>query len=444
MYVCTHKPVMLEERATLKGRWPGWAAATNLSQHEDPIAYEDLLGQATPWAAQIELDIGRTFPELDEFDAEQQQCLGRVLCAYAAYRPEVGYCQGMNFVAAFLLLASGSEVDTFNALVCLMGKYGLAGFYRESLPLLRQYIVSFDRLIAQEAPLLRRHFQEQGIHPEMYLHEWFLTLFVNSLPHQEVLSIWDLLLRDGLPTILSVSVSILKEYESTLLPLQFEGIIQCLKSLKLGDFDQVGSHARLLLNQAILSADEINVPHDLFADVEPGASDILEEPVEDAVRQGSWLHSLSRSIAKSLSPKKRNKKRADISCKHTSPEAGTELTCPSKRGQLCLHRRPTLRPLRPKLFTFSTSSEFDEVSGMKLSEQHTTRSSSSHWQCCTTSASKAGSPVRRGCTSSPVKRGLVTQRVTSPLKQSCPGSPTKQGCGSPLRRPRAYRSMPHE
>ncbi len=51
---------------------------------------------------------------------EGQAALRRVLRAYAAYDQEVGYCQGMNFVAGLLLMYMPGEAHAFGALVMLM------------------------------------------------------------------------------------------------------------------------------------------------------------------------------------------------------------------------------------------------------------------------------------------------------------------------------------
>ena len=53
---------------------------------------------------QVDLDLPRTFPG----NARVELCLPslrRVLLAFAAHAPEVGYCQSMNFIAALLLVA---------------------------------------------------------------------------------------------------------------------------------------------------------------------------------------------------------------------------------------------------------------------------------------------------------------------------------------------------
>lgn len=71
-------------------------------------------------------------------DKANQQALYRLLRAYAAYDPEIGYCQGMNFVAgAVLLYLAPGESDAFAAMVVLMQERGLRGHYTHDMRMLQ-------------------------------------------------------------------------------------------------------------------------------------------------------------------------------------------------------------------------------------------------------------------------------------------------------------------
>ncbi len=59
---------------------------------------------AQPIADQIGRDVGRTFPGYPLFAKESGRlALARVLSAYALLDPDLGYCQGLNFVVGMLL-----------------------------------------------------------------------------------------------------------------------------------------------------------------------------------------------------------------------------------------------------------------------------------------------------------------------------------------------------
>ena len=67
----------------------------------------------------------------------------RVLLAYAAFDPEVNYCQGMNFLAALLLIWMPSEAEAFGGLVVLMQERGLRELYKTDMASL-QVVLTFS------------------------------------------------------------------------------------------------------------------------------------------------------------------------------------------------------------------------------------------------------------------------------------------------------------
>lgn len=69
--------------------------------------YEQLLRQLTAHQHAILIDLGRTFPSHSYFSSPLgpgQLALFNLLKAYSLMDPEVGYCQGLSFVAGVLLL----------------------------------------------------------------------------------------------------------------------------------------------------------------------------------------------------------------------------------------------------------------------------------------------------------------------------------------------------
>ena len=80
---------------------------------------------------QIDKDLPRTFPGHPLLDGIGRDALRRVLCAYALHNPAVGYCQGMNFLAALLLLLMEVRLSYFNL---LMGNYADVVFFNRRNP----------------------------------------------------------------------------------------------------------------------------------------------------------------------------------------------------------------------------------------------------------------------------------------------------------------------
>lgn len=123
-------------------------------------------------------DVPRTFPSLHVFQTSGPlygPCQ-RLLEAWVCYRPDVGYVQGMSFLAALLLV----YLDVFPAFVCLcnlLSSPSLLGMYRMYPALIQKRYEIFDELLQREHPTLHQHLQAISFPKEMYLLEWFLTLF---------------------------------------------------------------------------------------------------------------------------------------------------------------------------------------------------------------------------------------------------------------------------
>lgn len=241
-------------------------------------SYESLYASENRWSHLIVTDTSRTFPEHAEFTEDHRAALFRILNAYANLNQDVGYCQGMNFVAGLLLIVSKSEYETFWMFVRLMDYGKLNELYMEKFPLLHRYIRAFDLLMEESIPELREHFLAENLDPAVYLHRWFLTLFINCLPLDTVLVIWDVIVCDGPPVMLSISVALLKVLEDVLIQMNFEDIVKFFKTIKLGDYDNECDGTvigKLLIRQS----DTIDIP--------PHVMQELRDPEEERLtRQG--------------------------------------------------------------------------------------------------------------------------------------------------------------
>ena len=191
-------------------RWEIWKAALGglhsiggqTGQYQKLISMEN-----STWKTLIEQDSKRTFVPLDKVETLQ-----KILSAYANLSPEVGYCQGMNFVVGLLLFVSGGhEEETFWVFVALMRNMHLSGFYAGGFPLLKQYMDGFGQLVATVLPRLCSRLQAEGIQFEEFLQSWYLTLFVTCLPKAAVVEIWDeIICCSGLPLVVPLAVALLE------------------------------------------------------------------------------------------------------------------------------------------------------------------------------------------------------------------------------------------
>ncbi|XP_052204506.1 uncharacterized protein LOC127809611 isoform X6 [Diospyros lotus] len=147
------------------------------------------------WKGQIEKDLPRTFPGHPALDEDGRNALRRLLTAYARHNPSVGYCQAMNFFAGLLLLLMPEE-NAFWTLMGILDDY-FDGYYSEEMIESQVDQLVFEELVRERFPKLVNHLDYLGVQVAWVTGPWFLSIFMNMLPWESVLRVWDVLLFEG-------------------------------------------------------------------------------------------------------------------------------------------------------------------------------------------------------------------------------------------------------
>ncbi|XP_008299883.1 TBC1 domain family member 12-like isoform X1 [Stegastes partitus] len=180
----------------------------------------------------IKLDISRTFPSLFIFQkgGPYHDLLHSVLGAYTCYRPDIGYVQGMSFIAAVLIL-NLEEAEAFITFANLLNKPCQMAFFRVDHELMLKYFSAFEIFFEENLPRLFSHFQTNNLTPDLYLIDWIFTLYSKSLPLDVACRVWDVFCRDGEESLFRTGLGILRLYEDVLLQMDFIHIAQFLTRL---------------------------------------------------------------------------------------------------------------------------------------------------------------------------------------------------------------------
>ncbi|XP_048587663.1 rab GTPase-activating protein 1 isoform X2 [Nematostella vectensis] len=206
-----------------------WQMMAGLSENDELVdSYKHLFTKESPTEQVIVWDIHRTFPAHDYFKdsgGEGQEALYKISKAYSVYDEEVGYCQGLSFFIAVLLLHMPEE-QAFAVLVKIMSAYGLREVFRNDFQLLHLKFYQLERMIEDSMPDLFSHFQHNNVEAHMYASQWFLTMFTARFPLPMVYSIMDLILCEGTHVIFQVALALLKDARKDLLQMDFEGILK--------------------------------------------------------------------------------------------------------------------------------------------------------------------------------------------------------------------------
>uniref|UniRef100_A0A4W3HYC0 TBC1 domain family member 4 n=1 Tax=Callorhinchus milii TaxID=7868 RepID=A0A4W3HYC0_CALMI len=197
------------------------------------ISYKELLKQLTTQQHAILVDLGRTFPTHPYFSAQLgagQLSLFNLLKAYSLLDKEVGYCQGISFVAGVLLLHT-SEEQAFQMLKYLMYDLGFRKQYRPDMMSLQVQMYQLSRLLHDYHRDLYSHLEDNEVSPSLYAAPWFLTFFASQFPLGFVARIFDIMFLQGTEVIFKAALSLLSSHKELIMQCDsFESIVDFIKS----------------------------------------------------------------------------------------------------------------------------------------------------------------------------------------------------------------------
>ncbi|KAJ6909458.1 hypothetical protein NC652_020442 [Populus alba x Populus x berolinensis] len=220
------------------------ASETNSGNQVDQQSDSDTKGSTADtvcvpekWKAQIEKDLPRTFPGHPALDNDGRDALRRLLTAYARHNPAVGYCQAMNFFAALLLLLMPEE-NAFWTLMGIIDDY-FDGYYSEEMIESQVDQLVFEELVRERFPKLVNHLDYLGVQVAWVTGPWFLSIFMNMLPWESVLRVWDVLLYEGNRVMLfKTALALMELYGPALVTTKDAGdAVTLLQSLAGSTFD---------------------------------------------------------------------------------------------------------------------------------------------------------------------------------------------------------------
>uniref|UniRef100_A0AAZ3SDI5 Rab-GAP TBC domain-containing protein n=1 Tax=Oncorhynchus tshawytscha TaxID=74940 RepID=A0AAZ3SDI5_ONCTS len=206
-----------------------WCVSYHTRKFRDSLApnyYETLLGVArdkpNPASKQIELDLLRTLPNNKHYSspgADGIQKLRNVLLAFSWRNPDIGYCQGLNRLAAIALLYLDQE-DAFWCLITIVEVFMPQDYYTKTLLGSQVDQRVFKDLLSEKLPRLHAHFDLYKVDSSLITFNWFLVLFVDSVNSDLLFKIWDAFLYEGPKIIFRFALALFKYKEEEFLKLQ--------------------------------------------------------------------------------------------------------------------------------------------------------------------------------------------------------------------------------
>ncbi|KAG7473390.1 hypothetical protein MATL_G00095280 [Megalops atlanticus] len=235
-------------------RWCVAFHVKKLRENVPPDYYESLLAVArekqNPASKQIELDLLRTLPNNKHYASPESPGINKlrnVLLAFSWRNPDIGYCQGLNRLAAIALLYLDQE-DAFWCLVAIIEVFMPRDYYTKTLLGSQVDQRVFKDLMSEKLPRLHAHFELYKVDFSLITFNWFLVVFVDSVVSDILFKIWDAFLYEGPKIIFRFALALFKYKEEEFLKLQDSMAI--FKYLRY--FTRTILDARKLMNMAFV------------------------------------------------------------------------------------------------------------------------------------------------------------------------------------------------
>lgn len=123
-------------------------------------------------------------------------------------------------VAALALLVLQDEEDAFWCLVAVVEVIMPQDYYTKNLLASQADQRVLKDFLAEKLPRLAAHFEDHGIDVSLISFNWFLVVFVESLPSDILLPLWDAFLYEGTKVIFRYALALFKYKEEELLKIQ--------------------------------------------------------------------------------------------------------------------------------------------------------------------------------------------------------------------------------
>ncbi|XP_076805568.1 growth hormone-regulated TBC protein 1-like [Clavelina lepadiformis] len=181
---------------------------TLLEQPNQDADFEEELTES------IKTDLDRTFPDNIHFkngidsNKSKQKDLLNILTAFGRHSPTIGYCQGMNYIAALLLIVVKDPEQCFWLLCALIDDI-LPAYYTKSMIGLRAEMNVIDDLVREKFPEVQQKIDVYKVPWTLVASKWFVCLFVDVVPTETVLRVWDCLFFEGSKVLIRAALCII-------------------------------------------------------------------------------------------------------------------------------------------------------------------------------------------------------------------------------------------
>ena len=199
--------------------------------------YVDLLLENNQkYDQEIKKDLTRTFPDNLSFKYGNTNYnkLYHLLTVYSLFNPKIGYVQGINFIAANIIILMEKEKEEKNLMFLdgFLTKFQFANLIGLDIgDLLKKNLNHLGEELDIFCPEIVKFLKNSNLSHEIFSTNWILTLFANSMESKYLFIIWDFLIIFGWKFFMGFIVSVLNLYKKEILKVEQNSLNYFMKNI---------------------------------------------------------------------------------------------------------------------------------------------------------------------------------------------------------------------
>ncbi|TNV86137.1 hypothetical protein FGO68_gene12617 [Halteria grandinella] len=221
---------------------------------EANITFEKISSKVEKWVKQRSDDLEDQGIDQETF----KDILQSILRCFSIYRPDIGFVSGLEKVTAHILMlflpfqnyeqedfsfdSLEAEVFTYLASLTQVNYRHISSFLLSDVDEISWRLDYFDSIFQRELPELSLHFKAINFQSQLYLYDWFLSLFSCVLPVKTVWRIWDQYFLRGEIFLYQAALGLLRYKQCELLS---QPLNQCLKVFKQMRYEETVNQDKL-------------------------------------------------------------------------------------------------------------------------------------------------------------------------------------------------------
>ena len=211
-----------------------YSPLSNLSSVMVLKKYKDTLYELNEkYDMEIKKDLLRTVPNNTSFQygKENYNKLYHILSAFSNYNKNIGYAQGLNFLASSCINIYKKEIDAFIFLDGLVRKFKFENLFGINNNALNDKLLEIEKIVNKWCPEVNNHLQRINLTYNIFTCKWMITLFSNQMNIKYLLQLWDYLIIFGWKFFKGFVISVIKFNEKMILNSSLETIMNIMNNI---------------------------------------------------------------------------------------------------------------------------------------------------------------------------------------------------------------------